>query len=320
MRLALPGSALIHAGLLALVLVGLPRGEAEDAPAPVSVSIVAISSVAANESSVIEPDATISSVSAGSTAEVLEPVEPDAVEEIVEPLAPVTTDILVEAVSETVAPADTETLEDAIAEPVETLVTEPLFSELTTSDAAATLEALAPEVVAIAEIEPVEPVAVDDFNAAPVPAIPTIKRQAEPIVHKPRPRQTQQAQRPPPQQQGNGGNASAVSVAAAGAAPPQASGNGNGGAAEEARYQSQVTRKVRNALRSLRGQSGLVIVGFTVHPDGRVSGIGVVQSSGSPAIDQAGIDAVQRAAPFPPFPGGVNRSAWQFGVPLEYKR
>lgn len=327
MRLALPGSALIHAGLLALVLVGLPRGEAQDAPAPapVSVSIVAMSSVSANESTVIESDATISSVSAGSTAEVLEPVQPDAVEEIVEPLAPVTTDILVEAISETVEPADIETLKDVIAEPVEaepveTLVTEPLFSELTTSDEAATLEALAPEAVAMAGIEAVEPVAVDDFNAAPVPATPTIKRQAEPIVHKPRPPQTQQAQRPPPQQQGNGGNASADSVAAAGAPPPQASGNGNGGAAEEARYQSQVTRKVRNALRSLRGQSGLVIVGFTVHPDGRVSGIGIVQSSGSPAIDQAGIDAVRRAAPFPPFPGGVNRSAWQFGVPLEYKR
>jgi TonB family protein len=345
MRLALPGSALIHVGFLALILIGLPRGEAEDAPAPapVSVSIVAMSSVSSNESVVVESDATVSSVSAGSDVEVLEPVEPEALEEIVEAIEAVTPEEIVQENSETAEPVAVETVEEAVveaveadiveaepiaedvsepleAEPVETLVAEPLQSELTTSDENSTLEAIQPEAMAVAETEAIEPVAVEDFKAAPVPVMATIRRQAEPIVHKPRPPQTQEAQRPPPQQRGNGGNANSDNVAAAGGAPPQASGNGNGGAAEEARYQSQVTRKVRNALRGLRGQSGLVVVGFTVHADGRVSGIGVVQSSGNAAIDQAGVDAVQRAAPFPPFPGGVNRSSWPFGVPLEYKR
>lgn len=314
MQLALPGSALIHVGFLVLILVGLPRGAAEDAPAPapVSVSIIAMSSVSANESVVVESDATVSSVSAGSDVEVLEPVEPEALEEIVEAIEAVTPEEIVQENSETAEPVAVET--------VETLEAEPLQSELTTSDENSALEAVLPETVAIAETQAIAPAAVEDFNAAPAPVMATIRRQAEPIVHKPRPVQTQEAQRPPPQQRGNGGNASSDSVAAAGGAPPQASGNGNGGAAEEARYQSQVTRKVRNALRSLRGQAGMVVVGFTVHADGRVSGIGVVQSSGNAAIDQAGIDAVQRAAPFPPFPGGVNRNSWPFGVPLEYKR
>jgi protein TonB len=345
MRLALPGSALIHVGFLALILIGLPRGEAEDAPAPapVSVSIVAMSSVSSNESVVVESDATVSSVSAGSDVEVLEPVEPEALEEIVEAIEAVTPEEIAQEDSETAEPVAVETVEEAVveaveadiveaepiaedvsepleAEPVETLVAEPLQSQLTTSDENSTLEAIQPEAMAVAETEAIEPVAVEDFRAAPVPVMATIRRQAEPIVHKPRPPQAQEAQRPPQQQRGNGGNANSDNVAAAGGVPPQASGNGNGGAAEEARYQSQVTRKVRNALHGLRGQSGLVVVGFTVHADGRVSGIGVVQSSGNAAIDQAGVDAVQRAAPFPPFPGGVNRSSWPFGVPLEYKR
>src|SRR5690606_468873 len=109
-------------------------------------------------------------------------------------------------------------------------------------------------------------------------------------------------------------------VAASGAPASQASSNGNGGAAAEARYQSQVTRRVRNALRGLRGQAGLVVVGFTIHANGQVSGVGVVRSSGNAAIDQAGVEAVGRAAPFPPFPGEITRSSWGFAVPLEYRR
>lgn len=348
MRLALPGSALIHAGALALVLVGFSWEHSDDAPAPapVSVSIVSVSSVSANDSEVLEADATVSSVSSGADVPVLEPLEAETIEEIIDAVEPIVPETVVEQLAEplelvetdtlepeTSAPVETETPQETVepeetaldeAEPVETLVAEaPLAAELTTSDVEAPLAALAPQSVAAEIVEAIEPVEVAELNTAPVPVTASFTRQSEPIVHKPRPQQTppsQQQQTPRPQPQGNGGNANADSVAAAGAPAAQPSFNGAGGAAAEARYQSQVTRKVRNELRSLRGQSGLVVIGFTIHANGQVSGVRVATSSGNAAIDQAGIDAVNRAAPFPPFPGEVNRSTWPFGVPLEYRR
>ncbi|MEO5807465.1 TonB family protein [Devosia sp.] len=81
--------------------------------------------------------------------------------------------------------------------------------------------------------------------------------------------------------------------------------------------------KLRRALRFPRGtgnSSGEVQVQFVVSSAGQPSGMRIVQSSDNAPIDQAGLDTVVRAAPFPPIPQGANRSEWAFTVPLAFTR
>jgi protein TonB len=132
----------------------------------------------------------------------------------------------------------------------------------------------------------------------------------------------QQAQPRPSAPAGKGGQNQADTVAAKPSAGQQGNA-GSGGDAEVARYPSQVVSKLRRALRYPRGGGGTpgeVHVQFTVSAGGQPSGIRVVQSSGNAAIDQAGIDTVTRAAPFPPIPAGANRNSWAFTVPLAFVR
>ena len=68
-------------------------------------------------------------------------------------------------------------------------------------------------------------------------------------------------------------------------------------------------------MRAARGRGrGEVWVRFTVEASGQVSGVRVVRSSGDAGVDQAGLSAVQRAAPFAPPPGG----GMTFDVPLAF--
>jgi periplasmic protein TonB len=66
--------------------------------------------------------------------------------------------------------------------------------------------------------------------------------------------------------------------------------------------------------------TGEVHVAFTVARDGGVSSVRVVRGSGHPVLDQAALETVQRAAPFPGIPDAANRSAWEFTVPLAFSR
>ncbi len=119
----------------------------------------------------------------------------------------------------------------------------------------------------------------------------------------------------------------------------QADGRENGQAASKARggkssaagnaavsnYPGKVASKLRRALRypaaakrqRLRGQ---VRVGFVVAANGSVASIRVVSSSGSPLLDDAALEAVRRAAPFPDIPPGAGRTSWPFTVPLAFSR
>ena len=97
------------------------------------------------------------------------------------------------------------------------------------------------------------------------------------------------------------------------------------GNAAVSNYPGKVVAKLRRSLRypreakreRLRGETH---VAFTVAQGGSVSGIRVVKSSGSPVLDRAAVETVQRAAPFPAIPAGAGRSAWPFTVPLAFVR
>jgi protein TonB len=375
MRYALPGSALVHATVLGVALIGFawPEGEDAPAPAPVTVDIVAVATVSTNASQVVESDATVSAVSAGAQPTVAEPVVPPRLEPTTEQVeaeeAPLVrpVDAKVEA-SQPPATVEAQRAESAQplepSAPAESIAAAPVvraeapvvsaseeapeLTELTTTaisplqslniapvapaqeerqDTASVLQPTSPPSDAVEAVvaSALAPLSSEDLKVAPVPRTLSFERPSAPTVPKPQPptrtenpqprtqQQTatrQQTQRPP-SQAGNGGQNDGDSAAASGGSP-RPSGAGTSGEADIARYSSQVRNKV---MRAARGRDrGEVWVRFTVQANGAVSGVRIVRSSGSATTDEAGLSAVQRAAPFPPPPGG----SMTFDVPLAF--
>ncbi|GAA3096870.1 hypothetical protein GCM10010520_48210 [Rhizobium viscosum] len=84
-----------------------------------------------------------------------------------------------------------------------------------------------------------------------------------------------------------------------------ASNNNDGvGTAAIANYKGKVRSRIRRAIRKPRGVEGSVVVTFSVSGNGGLTSARVSQGSGIPDIDQLALDAVRRAAPFGPPPGG----------------
>jgi len=84
-------------------------------------------------------------------------------------------------------------------------------------------------------------------------------------------------------------------------------------------YPAKVHRKVLRAVRAPRGTGHLKAdahVRFTVSARGQVSGVRLVQSSGNKPFDDAAIQSVQRAAPFPAIPAAAGRASWTFTIPI----
>lgn len=66
------------------------------------------------------------------------------------------------------------------------------------------------------------------------------------------------------------------------------------------------------------GQQGIVVVRFTISRAGQVGSINVLRSSGSEALDDAGLALVRRAAPFPPLPDDFNGPLLTLTLPLSF--
>ena len=102
----------------------------------------------------------------------------------------------------------------------------------------------------------------------------------------------------------------------------QASAAGNAAASN---YPGQVVSRLRRSLSypsQARRQriSGEVHVAFTIAGNGAVSRVRVVRSSGHGVLDEAALQTVQRAAPFPAIPLAAGRARWEFTVPLAFSR
>lgn len=70
-------------------------------------------------------------------------------------------------------------------------------------------------------------------------------------------------------------------------------------------WTGKVVSKIRRVRqRRVRG-NGTVTIGFSIGPDGALSALSVLHGSGNPELDQAGLDHIRRAAPFPPPPPGA---------------
>jgi protein TonB len=78
------------------------------------------------------------------------------------------------------------------------------------------------------------------------------------------------------------------------------------GTAARANYGGKVRARIRRALREPNGVRGTATISLTIAGSGNLSSAVVARSSGVPEIDQAAADAVRRAAPFSPPPGGTS--------------
>ncbi|MBF9043926.1 TonB family protein [Rhodobacterales bacterium HKCCE4037] len=271
--------------------------------------------------------------------DVTEPVEPEAVpDRPVEAELEVPTEIDATERAEPEDVAEPAEIERADApRPGETAVFEPSEAHPTQADpvAPATLEAVdvpaltaRPSTVAVVpatpvETTPVEPTAADAIVETEAQVLtplssPRPSRRPEGLAPPPQPQVA--ASRPQPQQPaatGNGptnttrGEATGTETgeATASAPGPQQPTAEPGNAAAVANYPGQVMRQIsRQGRPRLRHTGPDAVIAFRIAANGGLAGLSVARSSGNPELDQAGLSIVQRAAPFPPPPGGAQTS------------
>ena len=63
---------------------------------------------------------------------------------------------------------------------------------------------------------------------------------------------------------------------------------------------------------------GTAIVRFSVNAAGELHDLEIASSSGKKQLDEAAIDSVQNAAPFPPMPPGLHRDKIEVSVPFRF--
>jgi protein TonB len=104
------------------------------------------------------------------------------------------------------------------------------------------------------------------------------------------------------------GNAEDTAETSAAASPAAPSANTTGNAALAADYARRnytyIQRRIRDRLvypspARRAGIQGTAELAFTIHEDGHVSAVTIQKSSGYPILDEAAIETVRAAAPFP---------------------
>lgn len=77
-----------------------------------------------------------------------------------------------------------------------------------------------------------------------------------------------------------------------------------------AKYYPRVARR--------RGMEGQPVIAFTLDKEGRLTKVDLAQTSGYQLLDQAALEAVHRAAPYPEIPAELNMDIIQFKLPISF--
>ncbi len=173
-------------------------------------------------------------------------------------------------------------------------------------------EAPKPQVIAALPPQPAQSPPLSEVIRGAEPA-PDMTRSPRPIARpdKPEPRPKPKAQPAPrgnaqhTQRAGSATGSDASSATRAGT--PRAGGSEQGNAAVS-NYPGKVMRRLSRASRPRVGVRGEVLITFTIAGNGGLAGTSVARSSGSPRLDNAALQVVRRAAPFPRPPRGAQRS------------
>lgn len=80
------------------------------------------------------------------------------------------------------------------------------------------------------------------------------------------------------------------------------------GNAAASNYPGKVMRKISRVPKPRVGRRGTAVVSFTISSGGGLSAVSLARSSGSGQLDQAALQVIRRAAPFPAPPPGARRN------------
>lgn len=286
-------------------------------------------------------------VSAGEAIETLEPETPEATQPSEVETAAVPS-VPPDAVSPEIAPtaqvaeivaAETAQVADMPVSELEGTVAVPAAETPATEEPAADAapEAALPHQAEAATKADTEAAEVGDVEMAEAVEVgETVNPIADAPIPMPRPDiegfKAEQARQEPAAGAGGASQADARRGDAAGSTQgraAQSSGQGReasaAGNAALSNYPGQVVSRLRRALSypaQARRQriAGEVHVSFTIGANGAVSGVDIVRSSGHAILDEAALQIVHRAAPFPAIPSAAGRSSWGFTVPLAFTR
>lgn len=88
-------------------------------------------------------------------------------------------------------------------------------------------------------------------------------------------------------------------------------------------FTGQVRQRIANAkfyprIARRRGIEGQPVVAFTLDRGGRLMKANLEKTSGYQVLDQAALEAVQEAAPYPEIPAELNTETFQFKLPISF--
>jgi protein TonB len=177
------------------------------------------------------------------------------------------------------------------------------------------------------KFEPAEPVRSPPAAEAPAAEIVAAPKPVETPPETPKLAEPKPQPEPKPEAKPAAPSAAASPARPAASATPGRAGNRGlietGATALVSSYQAQVLahlqrhRSYPEEARS-RGITGTAVVHFALGRDGRVLALSLARSSGSSLLDEAALAMVRRAAPFPPFPPGLNLPRMELGAPLRF--
>jgi periplasmic protein TonB len=89
----------------------------------------------------------------------------------------------------------------------------------------------------------------------------------------------------------------------------------------DGKVRSKLNRAFRYPVQAKREKlQGVAHVRFTLSANGSASNVSIVKSAGSPILDQAALEAVRRASPFPKIPEAAGLTSRTFTVPMQFTR
>ena len=175
------------------------------------------------------------------------------------------------------------------------------------------------------------PVETADTPQAPAQSSANVvleKKPPLPIARPPAPQK--RAQEQPQRQKAARSAPSAAASPSRAAASASSQGRAGAGGALEAGGRAAVSSYQKQVLAHLaryqvyprearsRGISGVVRVIFALSRNGQVLSVTIAVRSGEQILDQAVLDMVRRAAPFPPFPDSIAQARMEFPVPIRF--
>lgn len=249
------------------------------------------------------------------------PVPETVQPEVVQPTQAVT-----QVAPETVVSPEPEVL--AAVVPAEPTVSQPMATEIQpepTRQAAAPPTTLTPSTTPPEAVQPMETIEAAPPIAETVTPIEKPTPPAKPVqkpkevVRKPPPKATKvkSGSKGESEQDAKKGSAEGTESAEADRASQSAGNRQGSGSAAVANYpgkvQSRIRRSVRVPSEYRRMTAAMTVrVRLTVDSGGQLSSLSLARSSGISELDNAVLEGVRRAAPFPPLPSEWGKPSWSF--------